>query len=264
MNSATRLSSLRQIVLSAITPLLILLPEQTQAQAARTAARSLAQAIEREGVILYDAFGAPLKGTALKQIQPQAGQHFSQELEQVLWHLAPTNYKSEADFNRALQSALKTSAKSEYSFDVTSGKLKLKYKTERGEVTGELNPYSVAKAAIGLGIAGSESARTPPPPVTPPPQAPLQPKYVARCVFYQSAVQYLITSTCDVIAIVPEGNTTFVGTCTSPTYPGFSYMLPGRSGLLGVDAGGTIFGRAPNGLLIQVGYVTNPLAKPDA
>ncbi|SFH33283.1 hypothetical protein [Pseudomonas sp. NFACC45] len=92
----------------------------------------------------------------------------------------------------------------------------------------------------------------------PSPTQPTTPAYVLRAVFPQDPYSYYVTSTNDIVAITPQNQVVPVGRKTPPTMPDFVWMYATGYVSYGVDSQGRIWGRYPNGMPLQVGYVTNP------
>jgi len=111
--------------------------------------------VEIEGVLLYDASGQPILGSATQEalVKARARQAFEDALNEVSW----TTLGSENELRTALLDALARNGKQRYTFDVATGKLKFKLHAKDGEITAEIDAYATARklaAAVAAGGGG--------------------------------------------------------------------------------------------------------------
>ncbi len=104
-----------------------------------------------------------------------------------------------------------------------------------------------------------DQTRLPQPGPTPPQPQPKPATYVSRAVFPADPTACFITSTDDIVGVVPTtGQTVIVGRRIAPTFPGFAWMYQTAQITYGVTADGRIINRDQFGNAFQVGYITNP------
>jgi hypothetical protein len=185
--------------------------------------------------------------------------HAVDVLADAIGQVPTSAYASEVAFRSALQSALgRAPARSkavDWTYDITTGKLKLKTRIMGGEVTGEFNPYTAALG--GLSVVGLKTVpqETPSQPIPTPPRPqhpvppPRAPRYLETCVLNGSPVAYGIAWP-DVLAI---HNAQLVGKVIPPFHPAFRFMISIPEGVYGVDVVGVVVARMPSGHLVAVG-----------
>jgi hypothetical protein len=109
--------------------------------------------VTKEPVTIYDS-----TGNVIRRVPQSAEQAFramaQRALDDVIQNIPPTEFKSEAELRAAFAKSFERSHRAEYSFDVGSGKLKLKFKTKNGELTGEIDTYDVAKKLAASSLGG--------------------------------------------------------------------------------------------------------------
>jgi len=127
------------------------LPTQLQRMRA-----DIAAVIDSEPIILYDANGRPIAKSLENGLEANAvyREKAVDIFEEVMQQIPPSKYKSDAELRSALQKVFESQRRAEYSFDVSTGKLKLKFKTKHGEITGEVNAYSIAKKVAATSLSG--------------------------------------------------------------------------------------------------------------
>jgi len=117
----------------------------------RTAAAT--HAVATEPFVLFDGTGNVIKGLSTEQ------RLFENRLVGIVRDAAAElpgggTTLTDAQLRKALEAALKNEPNLRYNLDVTSGKFTLKLKTARGEISGEVNAYSVVKRTASLAAAG--------------------------------------------------------------------------------------------------------------
>ena len=121
------------------------------------------RALEREQPILLDPAGRPIRSTARLYdiVNDEYRQRATRVFEQALDRLPPGKMADEQALAKALESALKDAPAASYTFDVSTGALKLLVKTMRGEISGTVNAYRVLRrgAAVAAALWHEELAR---------------------------------------------------------------------------------------------------------
>jgi len=136
------------------------IPQMVVGPAQRAVAEDVAahRAVKEVGVELFDASGRKIAPDALSSLEENRviEERAAMFTRKVLQELPADQFRSEESLNEALQkvhNALKPDPKFKYELDLASGKLKIKYKAPRGEISGEINAYAAArKAAISGGL----------------------------------------------------------------------------------------------------------------
>lgn len=97
-------------------------------------------------------------------------------------------------------------------------------------------------------------------PSNPQPASPTQPAvyYTSRCVFSNDPNAYFVTNTNLIVSTNQYGQVVTVGQKMPSNNPNFAWIYKTTNIAYGVTFQGYIFGTAPNGQAMQVGYVTNP------
>ena len=139
-----------------------------------------ARAIKNEPITLFDATGKAIVADPLQHLE------FEKRLIAVARDAArqlPEGGATVTDeqLRKAILGVLKKDARWKYEFDVTTGKLKLKVNTLRGEIQGDVNAYSIVRntAIAGAGYWWARPSTTAAQPATPgvtPPMAVPQPR----------------------------------------------------------------------------------------
>ena len=107
------------------------------------------------------------------------------------------------------------------------------------------------------GSSGDQTQVPPGPIVNPGTPSPPTVQYVSKVVFPADPTVYMVTNVGDIIALTPTGPV-LVGKKAPPTMPGLAWMYQTAYVTYGVTYQGQVVGQYPNGVVYQVGYVTNP------
>jgi hypothetical protein len=115
---------------------------------------TLQSAIKSQPVDLYDSTGNVLSKDLVSVVEAEYNKKATEVLGEALKRVPSSSYKSEAALKTALKEAFESTEltrKSGYSFDVSSGRLELKFQSKYGEIKGRINAYNVAVLIGPLG-----------------------------------------------------------------------------------------------------------------